>query len=148
MLLSILVSGLLAGGCSSPRPALSVGQVPEDFALELRLHPTEQHEGAVYIVEPNRTLRAAAGGNLSGPYYPPQTRTLTSTQMLRVYNLLAESGVLESEAQAEESAAPLDLYVSAGGRRRGVPVGPDERADLEPLVSELDRLAWVRPRGR
>lgn len=118
--------------------------MPEDFALELRVHPTEQRRGAVFIVEPDRTLRAGVGGDLSGPYYPPQTRTLTVAQMLRVYNLLAESGVLESQAEQGTGESPLDLYVSAGGRRRTVAVGPGERADLEPLVGELDRLAWVR----
>ncbi|MCE7967413.1 MAG: hypothetical protein DYG94_01535 [Leptolyngbya sp. PLA3] len=107
------------------------------------MRPSEQREGAVYIVEPDRTLRAAVGGDLSGPYYPPRTRTLTVAQMLRVYNLLVESGVLESTAEANES--PLDLYVSAGGRRRAVVVGTGERADLQPLVGELDRLAWVQP---
>lgn len=143
-MLSMLVSGVLAGGCSAPSPVLSVGQVPEDFALELRVPPTEHRQGVVYIVEPNRTLRAAVGADLSGPYYPPATRTLTITQVRRVYNLLAESGVLESTIEAGEGPVPMDLYVSAGGRRRAVAVGPGEQADLEPLVGELDRLAWVR----
>lgn len=119
--------------------------MPEDFALELRVHPTEQRQGAVYIVEPDRTLRAGVGGDLSGPSYPPRTRTLTNAQMQRVYNLLAESGVLDSTGEHGARESPLDLYVSAAGRRRAVAVGLGEQADLQPLVGELDRLAWVRP---
>lgn len=138
---------LVIAGCSASRPELRVGSVPEDFALEMRIGPSDQRRGALYIVEPDRSMHAAVGRDLEEQFYPPQTRVLTSAEMERVYNLLAESGVLGRELEPDEatSSSPLSLYVSAGGRRAGVPVGEGELVDLDPLVRELDRLAWVRP---
>lgn len=146
MRIACLIAGWLTlAGCAARQTPLQIGSPPEDFALELRVRPTTERPGALYILEPDRSLHAAIGGDLGPQFYPPQTRILTRLQTERVYNLLAESGVLgqPSADQPAATTAPFELYVSAGGRRGRVDVNGSAAADLEPLVQELDRLAWV-----
>lgn len=142
----LIAGGLALAGCAARQSPLQVGAPPEDFALELRVRPTADRPGVLYVLEPDRSLHAAVGGDLGQQFYPPQTRTLTPLQTERVYNLLAESGVLDAPRSTQPPTThwPMDLYVSAGGRKGRIE--PDEATarNLQPLVQELDRLAWVK----
>ncbi|RMH13795.1 MAG: hypothetical protein D6695_02965 [Planctomycetota bacterium] len=146
MIVAMILAAWMAG-CASTRPELRVGAVPSDFALELRVAADDQRPGALYIVEPDRVLRAATGPDVTRQMYPAPTRLLTPGEMERVYNLLVETQIVEKspESTAPMGTTPLSLYVCAGGRRKVIAIGPAETLDLDPLVRELDRLAWVRP---
>lgn len=143
LILTALAGSALAA-CSAPKARLQVGSVPQDFALEVWIEPSQDRNGALFIVEPDRSIRAAVGHDLSGQVFPPRTRVLTRAEMVQVFNLLAESGILERSEQRSTAVAPMRLYVSAQGRRTSVAVGEEQLRDLQPLVQTLDRLAWVR----
>jgi hypothetical protein len=143
---SLFVGGL--GGCAAPAASLELGHPPEDFAFSLFVFPTPETDQvftpASYIVEPDRMLRVALGDASGEPEYPAPTRILTHTQFERLWNLALESGLLDLERADVEPEAYRTWYVRQGQRRQAS-FGPGESTDLQPLIEELERLAWLRP---
>lgn len=137
--LAILVSGFLCG-CAAGPARLSQSPVPVDFSLEVRDYSPDA--GALYIVEPDRWFRAATGADPVVQIYPPATRQLTPEQMASLWRLA--EGMASSDAD-DAGSAWLSVHLTANGERATARLDPAADAEAAGLISELRRLAWVRP---
>ncbi len=90
----VWVAVLLATGCASdhtPHPrALTADGYPADFSFTLLVDDAAGRR--LFLVEPDRTLRAATGDGVHAGLYPPRTAVLTRGQMHELYALLGEPG--------------------------------------------------------
>lgn len=127
-------------GCASGPGRLTESPVPPDFALEVRDYTPGA--GALYIVEPDRWFRAAAGAEPSVQVYPRATRRLTTTQMEAVWNAFASLSVGEGEEQAS-----LIIASTAEGASGRLLLNPANDPQAAELLAQLERLAWLRPAG-
>ncbi len=146
---ALMLGVVLLGGCAARPVVLELGKPAEDFAFSLIVLPIAiepiQFKPAVYIVEPDRTLRVAVGEGVAELSYPAPARVLTHSEFARIWNLALESGLLDLERGLEEvETEAFRAWYARHGMRRQVSFGPYEAADLQPLFEELERLAWLR----
>lgn len=147
-------------------------RAPEDFGLSITVMGPVRAGGESayagigaklrpgrYVIEPDRSLRAALGPAADDSAYPPRTRRLSAQEMDEVWALVRSSGVLSADHEASASRAPtLDMasgrtvYVvttrALGGRRMVVvdvePEPAPSAASVQPLVERVANLAWVK----
>lgn len=147
-------------------------RAPEDFGLTITVMGPVRAGGDLayasigaklrpgrYIIEPDRSLRAALGPAADDSAYPPRTRRLSATEMDELWSLVKSSGVLAEDQAGSASRAPsLDMvagrtvYVvttrAMGGRRMVVvdvePEASPIAVGVQPLVERVARLAWVK----
>lgn len=112
--LPTIALGLLAG-CATPGP--SPEQRPDDFALSVLVRPAQGDQDpmeaerwgrpAMYVIEPDGTLRAEFGPGVTGEHFPVIARRLDPEQADALYAQARASGILEPDA-AGLVGSPLD----------------------------------------
>ena len=159
-LLFVMLAGLLPGGCSAPgvnREAYVA--VPPDFGLSvLVLGPdrtaaweemTEEQQQKVpashlstrFIVEPDGTLRTAVGPGVSEDLYPSRLRELSSAQMLSLWRVVRNQGLITAETTHGRTSAPDNAEISRSGAIDYISIQAlGDRVTIAVPVSELSRV--------
>jgi len=137
--IAIVISGML-GACAAVPVRVTDNPVPPDFSLEVKDYSPDG--GALFIVEPDRWFRAAAGAEPIEQVYPPATRLLTPDEMTLLWELVRAA---ETDPPESPASAWLAVETNADGKRRRATLSPDADPDARQLIAELRRLAWIRP---
>lgn len=85
--LGLMIGMLAVIGCAAPRAAVTPEGYPGDFSLTLLVD--DERGKRLFLVEPNRTLRAATGDGVHRELYPPRTAKLTHAQMAALWRAVA-----------------------------------------------------------
>ncbi len=175
-----MLAAALLGGCAGSDNATSAtadaapgtasasaapARVPSDFALgitvfggtgtaaRVQAQTNAAKRPARYMLEPGRTLRAAAGPDLSPRFVPPVVRSLNEEQVAELYAIARNSGLLVP-GHGATVATPVDytppaartggtvlISYSSNGRQASLAL-PAGDAAAKPLVDRLASLAW------
>ena len=97
---SILLLALLTACTSAPRRMDPLGVVPDDFSVDLTILSRPEGDRADrrtsrLMLEPDGTLRYAAGRGMGPNTVPPMVRRLDREQMARVWDLAARLGLTD-----------------------------------------------------
>lgn len=159
---------LLVGCASAPKRPVDLDHAPPDFALGVTVFSPAGEASEIdaqprplrparYIVEPDRVLRAAIGPGSSPAVYPRQTRRLDAHQADRLWLLVVESGMLESDAASRidsvdtflpartRTVASISITCAGSTHHHAVrlPSGDEESQGVLTLVDQLADLAWI-----
>ncbi len=167
---AVMVFGLVGAGCSSGTPKAAVPDaMPEDFGVAVVVYSPELDATIVggmpramrparYIVEPERTLRAAVGAGADVETFPPATRQLDEGQVEALWRVVKQGGFAREDHPREvpnEMAyqagfgRPVALITVTHSRRRQTAAIPLDAGDADAqaallLVDQLAEWAWVR----
>ena len=144
----LLCAVLALSGCTTAQDAADFTGMPypQDFALVLCVQGPEDaadpiHRPALFIIEPDRTLRASTGAGATPDHYPAPTATLSIEQITRVYELTQAAGLLEpATAQRPDSLVACDVRARQDARTLRHRMDLDQNQALRALVAELIRL--------
>lgn len=150
---------------SAASASAATAHAPSDFALgitvfggtgaaaRVQAQTNAAKRPARYMLEPGRTLRAAAGPDLTPRFVPPVVRTLNEEQVAELYAIARNSGLLVP-GHGATVATPVDYAPPAGrtggtvlisytsnGRQASLAL-PAAEAAAKPLVERLASLAW------
>lgn len=142
----------LLGACAGPRT--NPGGPPSDFAVSVAVYGGRE-EGASgwYVIDADGTLRAALGERGKTSAVPPTVRTLSHDELVQVWSLVGEAGVLgnqppgpivSDEIVLEEGDHGAIVYAAGGGRRRSVRLD-GAQPPVAALVTRLRELSWATP---
>ncbi len=136
---AMVLTMLVLGGCASSDRPIRAAAYPPDFSLLVHVpHAAAAGQrGRLYMVGPDRRLRAASGPGATPDRRPPVTAQLSRRQMQQVWRQVEPIELIESN-----DAAAVRLTVTAhGDRRRGA-----SSSRPETLLRTLRELAGLPQR--
>jgi hypothetical protein len=95
-------------------------------------------------MEADWILRAAMGAGVSDETFPPRTRQLTAPQVLRLWQDLRDSGLVDETPEAAGTDLVYTIYFAGGGVRRALKLDRDSYPGAQRLVDDMAALAWVQ----
>jgi hypothetical protein len=116
----VLLAAACLVACAPQAPdRITADGYPADFSLTLLVDDADGRR--LFLVEPDRTLRAATGGGVHAGLYPPRTAKLTRGQMRALYELTGKPGaghhevVVRQPNEAERALVEvLDRWAGLG----------------------------------
>lgn len=168
----VVLAGCAGSSQHSSNAAVVAERVPEDFWLSITVMGPVRAGGDAayeqigaglrpgrYVVEPDRSLRAAVGPAAEDWAYPPRLRRISASEMAEVWSLVRSSGVLAADHPDTASRAPSlemvtgrTVYVvstHADGARRVVVINVEPEpaasaAAVRPMIERVAKMAWVK----
>jgi len=105
-------------GCAPRETAVTADGYPADFSFTLLVDDATGKR--LYLVELDRTLRAATGDGVHAGLYPPRTAKLTRGQMRELYELAGEPGGGHHERVVRDPAEHERALIEALDRWAGL----------------------------